>query len=465
MAGRPLSRLRSMGRANPLVAWDRKYEGTVGSGDYYYGPMLKSDAEEKFRASMATSDRVLTAKGLLPLPLTLVIRPAVPHHSTEDLNNVAFAGQLAAQTKSVVLFEYVYGRAAERPNKPGDSNRETPHTLFNVLHRLCEFISQSGDVRDGKLWMNLSGVSSGDIAFLPCLPPAIADSFGTAVQLVLNGADLIYSRLHPKEARGSNLGSMQYVRAIVSSGLNTASGRLGAIDDTDQALAEAFAKFCLSTGPVYDPNVPLTLNGKQLPLGYADLEYIQNLRTIWGEILEQTVHSLVKVFGIFVRAHYSGNSPTFEIAKNRRYHVEHIDSEYDHLNDMLPRGLVGVDGQPLAFVAPRTFEETLYATELYTAVRGVFTAPSREQEYAARSVVSEALESFLNYEQRRDLRRSAPPGSAPEYRFLREKYARPRNTAQSIAKAQRVNAALDVLEAPTKPRPGLHTFFIQPNEG
>jgi hypothetical protein len=176
------------------------------------------------------------------------------------------------------------------------------------------------------------------------------------------------------------------------------------------------------------------------------------------------VHSLVKVFGLFVRAHYSGNSPTFEIAKKKRYHVEHIDSEYDHFNSILPRGLVGVDGQPLAFVAPRTFEETLYATELYTAVRRVFTAPSREQEYAARGVVLEALESFLNYEQRRDLRRSAPPGSAPEYRFLREKYARPRNTAQSIAKAQRVNAALDVLEAPTKPRPGLHTFFIQPNE-
>ena len=54
--------------------------------------------------------------------------------------------------------------------------------------------------------------------------------------------------------------------------------------------------------------------------------------------------------------------------------------------------------------------------------------------------------------------------SPPENRLVREKYARPRNTAQSIAKAQKVNAALDVLEARSKPRPGLHIFFIQPNE-
>ena len=59
MAGRPLRRLRM----NPLAAWDRKYSGTVGSGDYYYGPMLKADAEEKFRASLAVSDRVLESKG------------------------------------------------------------------------------------------------------------------------------------------------------------------------------------------------------------------------------------------------------------------------------------------------------------------------------------------------------------------------------------------------------------------
>jgi len=39
-----------------------------------------------------------------------------------------------------------------------------------------------------------------------------------------------------------------------------------------------------------------------------------------------------------------------------------------------------------------------------------------------------------------------------------------RNTPASIAKAQKVNAALDVLEARSKPRPGLYSVLIQPQE-
>jgi hypothetical protein len=281
----------------------------------------------------------------------------------------------------------------------------------------------------------------------------------------VNAAAFIQTRLHPKETRLRSPDSIPYVRAIVSSGLNTASGRLGAIDDTDQALAEAFAKFCLSRERVYDPNVPLTMNGKPLPLSQGDVEYIQRVRTIWGLILSQTVDALVQVFGLFVRAFYSRRSPILEIGEARgRAYVQHIDSAYDYLNSLLPRGLLDNAGQPLAFVKPRTFEQTLYATELYTAVEGVFTFPSREQEHAARGVVADALQSLLSDAEAKALRRSSPPGIHPEYRFLREKYARPRNTPASIAKAQRVNAALDVLEARSKPRPGLYSVFIQPQE-
>jgi len=457
---------------NPLAGWDRRYEGTVGSGDYYYGPMLKADAEEKFRASLAVSDRVLESKGLLPLPLSLVIRPGVPFRTTEDYANSTFTSKLAAQTKSVGMLEYVYGRTGYRSPKPGDPSRETPHTLFNCLHRLCEFISQPGEDRDGKLWVNPAGIGSGDIAFLPCLPPAVASNFRTAFHGIMHGATFLKSRVYPGEDRPSfadHISDGQYMgclRAILSSGLNTASGRLGAIDDPDQALAEAFAKFCLSRDRVYDPNVPLTLNGKPISLQYGDLEYIQNLRKIWGTILEQTAHSLARVFGLFVRAYYSGKSPILEIGENRgrSAYVEHIDSAYDHLNSMLPRGLTGDSGQPLAFVKPRTFEETHYAAELYKAVSALFKRPSREAEHAAGRVVSDALHDLLDRAQLIALKNSAPRDTHPEYRFLREKYARARNTPASIAKAQKVNAALDVLEARSKPRPGLYSVFIQPQE-
>ena len=452
---------------NPLAGWDRRYEGTVGSGDYYYGPMLKADAEEKFRNSLAVSDRVLESKGLLPLPLTLVIRPGVPHRSQQDFENAAFTSRLAAQTQSVGLLEYVYGRTGDRAPKPGDPNRETPHTLFNCLHRLCEFISQPGEERDGKLWVNPVGIGRGDIAFLPCMPPVIHDHFGTAVQLMMRCAEAIDDHLGPPgrhQAERTQTG-MRYMRALLSSGLNTASGRLGAIEDADQALAEGFAKFCLSAEKVYNPNAPLMLNGRPLVFDDYNLNhFIQNARQIWGVVLQGSVYSVVKVFGLFVRAYYSGNTPMSEMFARSAF-VEHTPSEFNDFNSYLRQSRLDDNaGQPLEFKAARTFEETMYATDLYKAVSDLFRGPTREEEHAANSVVADALHDLLDLGQLSALRKSAPPGIHPEYRFLREKYARPRNTPASIAKAQRINAALNVLEARKKPRPGLYSVFIQPQE-
>ena len=449
-------------RNNPLVEWDRQYSGTVGSGDYYYGPMLKADAEEKFRNSMAVCDQVLESRGLLPLPLSLLIRPS--RSSAVSAEDEVRAGQIGAKTKSVVLVEYVYARDGGRASKPGDPNRETPHTLFNVLHRLCEFISQPGRMRDGKLLVNPNGIGYGDIGSLPCLSPSVAANFKTAVQVVRHGAAYIHERLHGEP---SKYGAGEYVRAILSSGLKTASGRLGAIDDTDQALAEAFAKFCLSRESVYDSKVPLTLNGAPLPLSDRDLKYIRKIREIWAEILYVTVDSLVTVFGLFVRGYYTGNTPTPAILPDSNKvsaYFKHSDGVYEHLNNNLPKGLVDRAGRPLSFVQPRTYENYVYAAELHEAVSALFVKPSTAELTAAHRVVYEALHSLLSVAESNALKRSGPGGSTPEYSFLREKYARPRNTPQSIAKAQRVNAALDVLEARSKPRPGLNAVFIQPNE-
>jgi hypothetical protein len=460
---------------NPLSGWDRRYEGSVGSGDYYYGPMLKADAEEKFRASLAVSDRVLTAKGKLPLPLSLIIRPGVPPRPQEHSANSAFASTLAAQTQSVGLLEYVYGRTGDRAPKPGDSNRETPHTLFNCLHRLCEFISQPGEERDGKLWVNPVGIGRGDIAFLPCLPPVMQDNFGTAVQMVMRCAEKIDEHMGPKGRRHAEISRsvMQYMQALLSSGLNTASGRLGAIADPEQALAEAFAKFCLSTDDVYNPNTPLMMDGKPIVFddygpGYTLNMMVQNTRRIWGVILEGTADSIVTVFGQFVKAYYSKVGPLESVLSWRGSiagYASHSPLEHSHDNAFMKSlNLTDNAGQPLEFKAARSLEEAHYASELYKAVSALFERPSRDAEHAAGRVVAEALNSLMNFEQWKVLRDSAPPGSDPEYRFLREKYAKPRNTPASIAKAKRVNAALDVLEARNKPRPGLYSVFIQPQE-
>jgi hypothetical protein len=138
--------------------------------------------------------------------------------------------------------------------------------------------------------------------------------------------------------------------------------------------------------------------------------------------------------------------------------------EYNALNSMLPMGLVDRDGRSLAFVQARTFEDFVYARELHEAVSELFVRPTDEEVTTAFRVVHEALHALLSDEEATAFKRSATRGSNPEYRFLREKYAKPRNTPQSIAKAKKVNAALDVLEGRKKPRPGLHAVFIQPNE-
>jgi hypothetical protein len=459
-------------RRNPLSAWDRKYEGTMGSSDYYYGPLLRADAEEKFRAGLDVSDRVLQRKGTLPLPLTLVIRPAVPMNSAEHRQNVEHTQRIAAQTKSVGLLEYVHSRTPDRATRPGDPGRETPHTLFNCLHRLGEFIFSAGVMHDGKVKLNPESIKSGDISFLPFLPPPVAFNFEVGRQVVGAGAKSLHYELRRLGGSSKVPNSSQCARAILSSGLNTAAGRLGAVEDEDQAFAEAFAKFCLSGKDVYDADVPLTLNGKPLPLDGRFDEYISEVRRIWGLTLMATVESAVKVFGLYVRAYYTNQLPSSDFEKRDIPVERELLSTSELLSNSYAEPLRDDTGQLLSFVKPRRFEDTNYASELYSAASDILDGPklSFSQEESACITVYEALHSFLDYDQLQALRKSELRGNQPKYRditpqeglFLREKYAKPRNTPQSRAKAQRVNAALDLLEV--KERPGLYAVFIQPKE-
>jgi hypothetical protein len=332
-------------------------------------------------------------------------------------------------------------------------------------------------MHDGKVKLNPESIKSGDISFLPFLPPPVAFNFEVGRQVVGAGAKSLHYELRRLGGSSKVPNSSQCARAILSSGLNTAAGRLGAVEDEDQAFAEAFAKFCLSGKDVYDADVPLTLNGKPLPLDGRFDEYIREVRRIWGLTLMATVESAVKVFGLYVRAYYTNQLPSSDFEK-RDIPVERaLLSMSLHFSHGAPlrddAGPLRDDaGQLLSFVAPRRLEATNYADELYRAASDILDGPtlSFSQEGSASSTVHEALRSFLDYDQLQALRRSELRGNQPKYRgitpqeglFLREKYAKPRNTPQARAKAQRVNAALDLLEV--KERPGLYAVFIQPKE-
>ena len=461
MAGRPQSKVLNLlgARLNPLVKWDRQYEGTVGSGDYYYGPMLKADAEEKFRNSMATSDRVMKARGFSPLPLSFVVRAAMPFGSPEEAEKLAHAKRLGAETKSVVLIEDIYGRAVGRATKPGDSTRETPHTMFNALHRLCEIISSPGESVDGKLTTSIAGLRTGDISFLPCMSEAVSNNFYTAAQMMMAAAEeLAEERGADPERRSS---TSPYVRALFSSGLNTASGRLGAIDDADQSLAEAFAKWCLSSDFLYLPKSPILLDNKHLVLREHEQNRVQAIREIWSDTLSTTVAAIAEVFTMYVTAYYTDVIPVLQPLRSNSFFM---DLTYQFARDKVKNS--GLHFKfPVSFMRPRAHESAQYANELYLATRELFRGPSREEEQQAYTVVQMAWHELRDLPELIELKRRIKAGQdRAKYAFLKERYSKPRNTPQSIAKSKKILAALEVLSAAKRRRPGLWAAFIQPNE-
>lgn len=464
MAGRPLHR----NRRNPLVSWDRQYAGTVGSGDYYYGPMLKADAEEKFRASMAASDRVLLHNGLLPLPLSFIVREAPSRDQSDAWRAGAeYAAQVAAKTKSVALLEYVYSRTTVRASKPGDPSRETPHTLFNALHRLCEFITLTPSEGDALPRVSASNAQSGDISTLPCMTPEVNHNFRVASDLMLQAAGYLQDVLskNKKHPLLGDIGSnypREAMRALLCSGFNTASGRLGAVDDADQALAEAFAKFCLSNDSIYDYKAPLMMEGRPVDLSGGQMAEIQNIREIWGAILHMTVQSVCRVFSLFVGGYYDGRVRPIWLVQSARV-LEHNSLEYEILSRMLPRQFRDEYDRPVKFMIPKPFADSQHAQNLLDAVGVHLQGPSREEEFTANRFLRQTAEEFLTLEGVNTLVKGEG-GKVRLIEFLRQKYAKPRNTSQSLMKAKRVMAAIAVLESRDRPRPGLHATFIQPNE-
>ena len=455
-------------RKNPLVSWDRQYQGTVGSGDYYYGPMLKTDAEEKFRASMAKSDRVLEHNGLIPLPLSFIIRAAPERDRTDEWRaGTEYAAQVAAKTKSVALLEYVYSRTTTRAPKPGDPSRETPHTLFNALHRLCEFITLTPSEGDALPRVSASNAQSGDISTLPCMTPEVNHNFRVASDLMLQAAGYLQDVLsknnkHPLLGDVRSSYPREAMRALLCSGFNTASGRLGAVDDADQALAEAFAKFCLSPDKIYDYKSPLLVEGRPVDLSQGQMEQVQNIREIWGAILHMTVQSVCRVFSLFVGGYYDGRvRPVWLIQSARVF--EHYSIEYEILSRQLPGEFRDDYDRPVKFLIPKPFADSQHAQNLLDAVGAHLQGPSREEEARAQFFLRKTAQEFLTVEEM-NTRMRGSSGEARMIEFLRQKYAKTRNTAQSIMKAKRVMAAIAVLEARDRPRPGLHATFIQPNE-
>ena len=177
MAGRPLSRLRTATRNNPLVDWDNQYKGTPGSVSPEYAVMLQKNAEEKFRAAFAQSDRALKAKGLPPFRLSVIIMG-----ETETMESCQKrASALGRATKSLVAIQVVaVSRAAAEMYPPGDSGRITPFTPFNFFHRLEH--SLGGDAMKTKVDPRAGRFFDGNIEELSFVPRPVQLNYQLALE-------------------------------------------------------------------------------------------------------------------------------------------------------------------------------------------------------------------------------------------------------------------------------------------
>jgi hypothetical protein len=294
---------RARSRQNPLVSWTNEYKGKPSSAEYFYAPELIPSAQDTFTKAVATSDRVFEQRGLFPLPLSLFLvqQPVRSGMNLEEYRKVVDkifedVRNIATKTKSVCLIEAVdaKGESGAVAQKPGLVVRVTPHTPFNLFHRLAEELT-AGD-SDKMLLPSTQWI--GDLNKIDFMCREINYNFDHAVWMISQVAYAI-ADLDGLPDSG------QIQAAIYSSGLNTKAGRLCAINSAYQGFAEGFAKFCLSKDPLYDPDQPLAYNGNVIDTGRL-APVVDAARRIWRDVLHRAVWSVAASFSLFVKGYYSG---------------------------------------------------------------------------------------------------------------------------------------------------------------
>ena len=299
-------------RANPLLSWQNEFKGKQGAAHYYFGPMLRQDAKEKFSKGLDHVDRLALERGLPSLRLSFMIAPN--NYRSEEFYKRA--SEEAKKRKSVVLIDFVHPPLQGSKVKPGDPLRETPHTFFNAFHRLSELLL--GDFSyniDDQTWHNdpfarlYAKNFRGNIQpFSFCNPQLLAE-YEAAARKVNDCRDLLV-----KESRGA-LDYRQANACLFSSGVDTAAGRLGALDNDLQVVADVFAKFCVSKdGWIVNPDVLLCEN--LLPSDVV--EQVKSVRSRWAKYLALLVVNKYYTFATFIHKYYNIQDEVYKKARGAR---------------------------------------------------------------------------------------------------------------------------------------------------
>jgi hypothetical protein len=320
------SKTRANGyRANPLLSWQNEFKGKQGAAHYYFGPMLRQDAKEKFSKGLDHVDRLALERGLPSLRLSFMIAPN--NYRSEEFYKRA--SEEAKKRKSVVLIDFVHPPLQGSKAKPGDPLRETPHTFFNAFHRLNELLLGpfSYDL-DEQTWRNdpfarlYAKNFRGNIQpFSFCNPQLLAE-YQAAARKVNDCLDLLV-----KESRGA-LNYRQADACLFSSGVDTAAGRLGALDNDLQVVADVFAKFCVSKdGWIVNPDVLLCEN--LLPSDVV--EQVKSVRSRWAKYLALLVVNMYYTFATFIHKYYGIQDEVYKKARGARDRKEGGENIADYL--------------------------------------------------------------------------------------------------------------------------------------
>lgn len=320
------SKTRTNGyRANPLLSWQNEFKGKQGAAHYYFGPMLRQGAKEKFSKGLDHVDRLALERGLPSLRLSFMIAPN--NYRSEEFYKRA--SKEAKKQKSVVLIDFVHPPLQGPKAKPGDPLRETPHTFFNAFHRLNELLLGSFSYNiDEQTWRNdpfarlYAKNFKGNIQHFSFCNPQLLAEYQAAAQKVDACLDLLV-----KESRGA-LNYRQASACLFSSGVDTAAGRLGALDNDLQVVADVFAKFCVSKdGWIVNPDVLLCEN--LLPSDVV--EQVKSVRSRWAKYLALLVVNMYYTFATFIHKYYNIQDEVYKKARGARDRKEGGENIADYL--------------------------------------------------------------------------------------------------------------------------------------
>ena len=204
-------------KSNPLVEFLRPEGVSWREVQRHQVPLFAPNAQERYRVALER----------LPFNLVIVLRETKPLYgdeteSKEDMEYIDRLMEEGQRKGTLFVVEDILRRREDDADfefPKWTPARMSPMTPFTILHRLFDEMMELGVARDSARLLQMLG---GKETF------ALAERVGYG-------------------------DTKSVVRRLVNSGVDTAAGRNEGLTDSDQVLADLFAKWCITGRIAFDP--------------------------------------------------------------------------------------------------------------------------------------------------------------------------------------------------------------------